>query len=348
MDVGLMVFSGAMEPTVAEEYARLLSIAKKADDLGIGAIWLPERHLTRFGAPYPNPLMMLSALAGCTSRIRLRAGSAVAPLHDPVALAENLSVLDNLSQGRAGVAFASGWHPNDFIYRPENYRSRHDILFENVATVLDLWRGGTLARPNGVGEECEVRLSPSPFSRNSIPVYVTAAGSPETFERAGRIGTGILTHVLGGDTAKLASFIKRYRTAFREAGHDPAESRVVVMLHTYLAPTQEKADAHAAGPFREYLKSIAPLGKNLAEARSRSIDLDQLTESQLERFADMQYKRLTQGKALIGTAGKAAQTAREFAELGVDEIACLVDFGIAGQRVEGQLEYIAELATELQ
>lgn len=61
-----------------------------------------------------------AAVAAVTQKIDVRAGSCVLPLHHPARIAEEWAVVDNLSGGRAGLAFASGWMPEDFVLRPEN------------------------------------------------------------------------------------------------------------------------------------------------------------------------------------------------------------------------------------
>src|SRR5947207_2107346 len=83
--------------------------ARFADEHGFAAVWTPERHFHPFGGVYPSPAVTGAAVAAVTSRVGVRAGSVVGPLHSPVQIAEEWAVVDNLSGGRAGVSFASGW-----------------------------------------------------------------------------------------------------------------------------------------------------------------------------------------------------------------------------------------------
>ena len=82
----------------------------------------------RYRLSYPNPSVTSAALAMVTERIALRAGSVVAPLHHPLRIAEEWSVVDNLSAGRVGLSLASGWNPVDFALRPEAYADRQGSL----------------------------------------------------------------------------------------------------------------------------------------------------------------------------------------------------------------------------
>ena len=84
-------------------------------------MWTPERHFHPFGGLYPNPALTSAAVAAVTKRVGLRAGSVVLPLHNPLRCAEEWSVVDNLSDGRVGLSFASGWHASDFALMPQNF-----------------------------------------------------------------------------------------------------------------------------------------------------------------------------------------------------------------------------------
>src|SRR5207249_12330020 len=75
--------------------------------------------------PFPYTTLFRSvtsaAIAMVTKTIQIRSGSVVAPLHTPIRIAEEWSVVDNLSNGRVAISFASGWMPEDFVIEPDNY-----------------------------------------------------------------------------------------------------------------------------------------------------------------------------------------------------------------------------------
>ena len=114
----LFHFASGMDASDPQPYRLIIEAAKFADAHGFEAIWSPERHFHEFGAPYPNPSVINAALATITSKVQLRAGSVVLPLHDPLRVAEEWSLVDQLSNGRVGISFASGWQPNDFVLAP--------------------------------------------------------------------------------------------------------------------------------------------------------------------------------------------------------------------------------------
>jgi len=115
----VMFFAATQNPMDGDKYRLVLESARFADRHGFASVWVPERHFTNMGSLYPNPAVLHAALARETRRVRLMAGSVVAPLHHPIRLAEEWAMVDNLSGGRVGLSLASGWNPDDFAFFPE-------------------------------------------------------------------------------------------------------------------------------------------------------------------------------------------------------------------------------------
>jgi len=342
MRLSLMFFSGALEVKTDDQYQTILHLAEFADREGFGGIWLPERHFSSFGAPFPNPLLLLAAIAARTDRLTLRSGSLVATLHDPLRIAEDLAVLDNLCGGRLEAGFASGWLPSDFAFFPGRYEKRHALFFELIDQVQALWRGGLHDARSGTGENIHVRPLPRPVQQD-LSVWIAAAQSIETFRSAGRRGDGVLTHVLDGNLQKLEENIAAYREEFESAGHHPASGRVAVMLHTFVGRDRDEVIDIVRDPYCAYLKTIAPLARGLATARNRSVDLNRLNARHVDQFVRVHFQRALDGRSLIGTPEDAVKTLKIMREIGVDEVACLVDFGLRGEQVRQQLPYLTEL-----
>ncbi len=146
-----------------DKYRLVLESAKFADRHGFNAVWTPERHFQDFGGLYPNPSVLSAALAVLTQRIQIRAGSVALPLHHPVRVAEEWSIVDNLSRGRVAVSFASGWHRDDFIFAPDIYDERKEVMFRHIELIQRLWAGEKLKLPSAGGAEVEFRILPRPI-----------------------------------------------------------------------------------------------------------------------------------------------------------------------------------------
>ncbi|HLX10647.1 MAG TPA: MupA/Atu3671 family FMN-dependent luciferase-like monooxygenase [Thermoanaerobaculia bacterium] len=343
LDFSLFYFGNYAAGRAADHYRLVLEGARFADRQGFRAIWTPERHFHEFGGLFPNPAVLAAAIAVVTERLQIRAGSVVLPLHDPLRVAEEWSLVDNLSGGRTGVSFASGWHANDFVLRPGAYADRHEIMRRGIDTVRRLWRGEALRLPGGAGNEVEVRIYPRPVQAE-LPIWVTAAGSPETFRLAGELGAGVLTHLLGQDAAEIAGKIAAYRGAWREAGHGPGAGWVTVMLHAYVAPHLAAVHAAVREPLSAYLKTSFGLLRSLAASVGLDSDPRQLGAAELDLLVARAYDRyVASGAGLIGTPESCAATLERLRAAGVDEVACLIDFGVGTDQVLASLPHLDEL-----
>lgn len=337
-----------------KKYELLLEGAKFADSHGFCAVWTPERHFHAFGGPYPNPSVTGAAVAAVTKNIGVRAGSCVMPLHHPARIAEEWAVIDNLTNGRAGVAVASGWHPDDFVLRPENTPPNNKAaMFAAADQVRRLWRGEKVGFPTADGGVFELISQPRPVSKE-LPLWVTTAGNPDTWREAGSIGANVLTHLLGQSIEEVAGKIKLYHQALREAGHDPASHTVTLMLHSYIARDRDHAREVARGPMKDYLRSAAALIKQYAWAfpafkkpqgisNPMQIDLQTLSTEETEAILDFAFQRYFEDSGLFGTVEDALARVEQLKRIGVGEVACLIDYGVAPEKVMEGLYPLAEV-----
>jgi len=351
MDFGIMFFSSVDQVSAADKYRLVLDASRFADENGFRAIWTPERHFDAFGGLFPNPSVLSSALAVLTKHIEIRAGSLISPLHNSIRIAEEWSVVDNLSGGRAAVSFGSGWNVDDFIFFPDRYANRQSIMFDQIDEVTRLWRGETLTVQNSAGKETRVTLFPRPV-QPTLPIWITSSGNPNTFVAAGERGFNVLTHLLGQDTAALAEKISLYRQARREKGFDPLDGKVTLMLHTFLGSDIETVRAKVKGPFQAYLAAALKLEVKAASAGGTISgghkfvpdgSLTTLSDDLLDITFDRYFKR----GALMGTPNSCQEFVWQLQEIGVTEIACLLDFGLDPASVLEGLRPLSELTASL-
>jgi len=131
-------------------------------------------------------------------------------------------------------------------------------MLHRIETVRRLWRGENVRCRDGDGTELRVRILPRPIQRESH-IWVTAAGSTETFRLAGEIGANLLTHLLGQRIEQLAGKIAMYRSAWREHRHDPGKGYVTLMLHAFVGSSMDVVREKVQRPFLNYLKSSVDL-----------------------------------------------------------------------------------------
>ena len=346
LDFSLFYFSTSDEAGAPGEskYRLLVEGAKFADRHGFTAVWTPERHFHSFGGLYPNPAITGAALATATERVRLRAGSTVLLLHDPVRFAENWSMVDNLSGGRVDVAIALGWNSNDFVFAPETFERRAELLPARLDTVRRLWRGETLTGAGGKGEEVRVQLFPRPV-QPELPIWFPAAGNPETFREAGRLGFNVLTYLESQTLEELAAKIALYRQTRREHGHEP-HGHVTLMLHTLVGTEREAALATARPHLQEYLRSSYFQRSQLLA--SLGIDLEKVKASDLDVILGRAVERYLGDRALVGDIDSCVAMAERLRALGVDEVACLIDFGVGFEAAMEGLTHLDEVRRRCQ
>jgi natural product biosynthesis luciferase-like monooxygenase protein len=340
-------------PGSANPYNLMLDASRFADTHGFRAIWLPERHFHEFGGPYPNPAVAGAAIAAVTDHVCIRTGSVVLPFHNPVLMAEDWAMVDNLSGGRVGLGIASGWHPNDFVLEPNSYENRKQIMRSRIGTLRSLWRGEAHELPNPIDETPSIITLPRPV-QPELPIWLTAAGNPETFRLAGEMGVNVLTHLLGQTTEEIVAKIGIYRQAWKDAGH-PGSGHVTMMLHTMIGEDREQIHELARGPMCSYLATAADLLKDHMSAWAAvrtpmnrgeldtDFHLDDLSAEDVQDLLDFAYERYFESDALFGTPESCAAMIEKLRELEVDEVACLVDFGAEPELILQQLPFLEQL-----
>ncbi len=351
----LFYFASEAAGTGQHAYRLLLEGAKFADENGFEAIWTPERHFHAFGGLYPNPAVASAMIAGITKNVKIRAGSIVLPLHHPVRAAEDWALVDNLSGGRAGMAIASGWQPNDFILQPQNFDTRKDVMLQSIDMIRALWRGEAVEFPNHKAEMIKTTTLPRPVQAQ-IPLWITAAGNPETFAAAARKGCGVLTHLLGQTFEEVAEKIRAYRVAWAEAGHE-GSGTVTLMLHTFVGDDEEAVRNTVRAPMRSYLKSAVDLIKRASWSfptfvqkgsvsgmtPQQVFEKEELSKEETDALLDHAFDRYYRESGLFGTPDSCVEIVRKVAAIGVDEIACLIDFGVDTDLALAHLHHIKAL-----
>ena len=349
---------GNDDQTSSDKYSLMLESSRFADKNGFSAVWTPERHFHAFGGPYPNPSVTGAAIAAITSSIQIRAGSCVLPLHHPARVAEEWSVVDNISKGRAAIAFASGWMPNDFLLRPESYTDAKGVMVEGIDTVRRLWRGETVKFPGPLGKDVEVVSQPRPVQAE-LPFWVTTAGNPETYRIAGESGANVLTHLLGQTIDEVAGKIQIYREARAAAGLDPEEGKVSLMLHTFVGEDDDEVREIVRGPMKAYLASATSLVKEYAwtfpafnrpkgAESARDVDLGELSEEEMDAILEHAFARYYETSGLFGCVETCLTRIAELQKIGVDDVACMIDYGVPGDVVLRSLTRLDEVRSATQ
>lgn len=336
IEFSLYFFSADASQPAADKYRLLVDSAKFADAHDFAAVWTPERHFQDFGGLYPNPSVLGAALAMITERVQIRAGSVALPLHDPIRVVEEWSVVDNLSNGRVAISFASGWHSNDFVFFPANYDDRKAVMFRHIETIQKLWAGDTVKFQGVGGREVELRTLPRPVQR-TLPIWITTGGNPETWEKAGEIGANVLATLAGYSFESLAQQIALYRASRAKHGHDSDAGKVTLMVHTFVGQDNEAVKETVKTPLCNYLRGY------IKQFQNTNADVAGLTEGDLDALTARAFENYFETSTLLGTQDKCAELIERLIDCGVNELACLIDFGVEIDSIPESLHYLSEL-----
>lgn len=332
MRFSLFFFSADGSADTNRKYDLLLDCARFADQRGFDAVWTPERHFQDFGGLYPNPSVLSAALAVATERIQIRAGSVVLPLHHPIRIAEEWAVVDNLSRGRAAVSCATGWHPDDFVMLPGNFADRRELMFETLEQVRRLWSGEAVRFSGVEGKEVEVRTFPRPIQAE-LPIWITSSGNAETWSRAGEVGANILASVGSQPLDELREKIDLYRESRQRAGFDPSSGIVSVMLHTFIGENNREVKETVRQPMAEYLFTHM-------KQRDSFVNIERITDADKRALTELAFEHYFDQASLLGTPGKCSRMIERLEQIGVDDVACLVDFGVDAGSILAGLELL--------
>ncbi|WP_197321362.1 MupA/Atu3671 family FMN-dependent luciferase-like monooxygenase [Saccharomonospora sp. NB11] len=295
-------------------YSRLLDLVEHAEAEGLANVWLPERHFDDFAGFSPNPAVLGAMVAARTSRLGIRAGSSVLPLHSAISVAEDWAMVDVASGGRVGLGVASGWMRRDFVLSDAPHSERRALFRKRVAELERLWRGEALEVEGHSGERAEVRLHPRPLS--DLRLWQACVGSPNSFYEAGRDGRGVLTNLIQQDIEQLSANLQRYREGRRDGGFPQDGGDVTVLLHAAVS-TDSASEERNMDALERYM---------FATFRATHDNPETVSADSWKPRMRAAAERLRNGLSLVGPETEWPTLATTLARLGVTEIACLVDF----------------------
>ena len=243
MKLGLFIGSTARNGGPEEDheaYSRLVQYVAEAELLGFRSAFLVEHHFSGFGQP-SSSLNLLTYIAGVTQTIRLGTAVVVLPWHNPILLAEQIAILDQLSDGRLDLGIGRGYRSSEargFVIEEEQLQSRFNECFE----ILDLsWASPKRFSYSGQFWKFEdVLVEPSTYQRPHPPLWV-AAGSPDSIRAAGQKGFNLLLDQLGSIETTIER-VDIYREAVVSAGSQFSSDQVAVTRALHLADDEAELE----------------------------------------------------------------------------------------------------------
>ncbi len=295
-----------------------------ADKWGLDAVWLAELH----GAPERSvlsaPMMVASAIAASTERVRIGLAVQVLPLSHPLRLAEEAATVDQVSHGR----LIYGIGRSGVVRTYEEYGISYDESRERFAETLNIlklaWTQDRFSYHGKYHSFDNVALSPKPYQK-PWPEMRMAGATPETFPAIGKLGFPVFVAVRQGPFKQLVPYIQSYREAYKDAGH-PGEGQVYLRVPAYLAETEERARAELKDSLMSFFAYQAELGRDSARRAGGEVALQRL--KRVERLEALTFDEALATQVICGTPDSFAAQLREVQEeIGLDGILAELNCG---------------------
>jgi alkanesulfonate monooxygenase SsuD/methylene tetrahydromethanopterin reductase-like flavin-dependent oxidoreductase (luciferase family) len=229
-------------------YDEVLTIGDWAEELGFDSFWLGEHHLYWYGT-CASPPMLIAALGQRTKRMRLGPAVAVLPFHNPLIVAEEYALADNLCGGRLDFAVGSGFSPVEFQTFGMTMEEAREKFWESFDVIHKAWTEEQFSHQGKHYRFENISLYMKPLQKPTPPIWI-AASSDETLTRAGQLGLPMMGIPFARSTSLDDVKAKNdlYKSSYLRTGHkEPPQ--IMVALHVFLDHDETKAVNGSRGCF---------------------------------------------------------------------------------------------------
>ena len=231
--VGIGLFTAQLpansERTFEQEYRETLELVRLAESVGFDSAWVSEHHGSSDGY-LPSLLAMLAAFAALTERIELGTGVVLTPLHDPLRLAEDAAVVDQLSGGRLILGIGNGWREEEFRMFGASRAQRGARTEETIEVLRRAWTGRRFSFEGQTLRYDRVKVTPPP-ARPGGPPILLGGYDRKAVVRAGRLADGYVTDETGAD--EVRTNLELVAEGANGVGRDPNDLIVVLLQNAF-------------------------------------------------------------------------------------------------------------------
>jgi alkanesulfonate monooxygenase SsuD/methylene tetrahydromethanopterin reductase-like flavin-dependent oxidoreductase (luciferase family) len=315
-----------------------------AEELGFDEVWLTEHHFIDYGLAV-DPATLAAAAASRTRRVRIGLAAAILPFHHPVRLAEQLALIDIISNGRLDVGVGRGNRPAEFRgynVPAEESRERFD---ETVEVMLRSWTEEHFSHRGRFYTIPEARVIPKPLQRPHPPLYQVCV-SKDGIENTARHGWPMLNSLLFGPVDQLVASRDIYVDTLKKAGRSEAEvqqllSRWGVSRQIYVADTDaqalEEARAFEMWYQESFRRFIVP--ERIEDAHP---SLQPGFRAMAERLSKVTWAELVRETLAFGAPDTVARHIEVMRRMGVGQVLCWMNFGgLPQEKIRRSMELFA-------
>jgi len=300
-----------------DAFTQALDQVSDAERWGLDAIWLAEIHQQSARSVLTAPLVIASAIAARTSRIRIGTAVQVLPLCHPLRLAEETATIDQISRGRLLLGAGRSGNPRSYAAYGVPYAESRERFYETLEILKLAWSQPSFSFAGQFHSFDEARAVPRPYQQPHPPIRIAGA-SEDTFPVLGTLGYPLFVAVRSGSLSGLAPDLQAYRAAYAAAGH-PGKGEVYLRLSLHLAETDAQALDEAEPSMMQGYKALTTQLEGSPNSRRRA---------ELESVRTITYEQVLRDKVVVGGPGRVTDRLLQLREeLGIDGILAELNFG---------------------
>jgi probable LLM family oxidoreductase len=261
MELGITTFAEVIpgtgeSVTYGERIRQVIEEAVLCEEVGLDVFGVGEHHRQDFAVS--SPAVVLAAIAGRTSRIRLTPAVSILSSDDPVRVFQQYATLDLVSSGRAELLVGRGSFIESFPLFGYSLQDYDELFAEKLDLLLEIrddemitWSGEFRAPIQGQG------IYPRP-DQDPLPIWVGVGGTPQSIVRAAERGLPVALAIIGGEPARFSVLADLHRRTLQNSGYSPDQAPLAVHAHGYIAETSEQA---ADEYYDSYARAMTRIGR---------------------------------------------------------------------------------------
>lgn len=220
-----------------ERLSEMVEQVKLAEQAGLDSFVLGEHHRKDYAVSSTE--IVLAALASVTEKIKLSSGVTVLSSSDPVKVYQDYVTLDLLSDNRAEIIAGRGSFTESFPLFGYELKDYNELFEEKLDLLLKLntedpvtWKGKLRAPLN--------KQTVYPLPDRQLPIWIAVGGTPQSVERAAKLGLPIMFAIIGGMPRQFKPLVEYYKKLYQEYGHDMGKMKIGVHSHTFVCDSLDE------------------------------------------------------------------------------------------------------------
>ena len=329
MHLGLIMECDYRESGTQEDaFREAFSLVDAMEENGLDGVWLAERHFAApgssadaFGTGIPSivsvPLVLASAIAARTQRLRIGMAVAVLPLCHPIRMAEEAATVDQVSLGRLDFGVGRSGFARAYEGYGIPYAESRERFQESLEVILKAWTQDRFSHQGKYFTFNDVCVVPKPYQQPHPPLRM-AATTKDTFPQVGERGLPIFVGLRGLDVSEVGRLLETYRETWHQAGH-PGNGDVFLRIPVYVAETSERAFSEAEASTMNSYRRLADTFARSAGGPGTGVSEERAQRAQ--RLAGVTYEELLRDRLAYGTPDQVADRLRQLtADLGLSGV----------------------------